>query len=64
MQIKEVRIYKYGTAWCYAADDEDGFDHSDEIGCPDDASETEARAEVTRAFPGAHIVRVEDLSEE
>lgn len=50
--IVEVRIYKNAGEWCYAADDADGFDHSDLIDVEDEA---EARDELSRLFPEANI---------
>lgn len=58
--ITRVNIYRAAGEWCYAAFDDDGFDCSDTIGCFDDASEDDARADIAEMFPDAEIRRLSD----
>lgn len=61
-RITTVNIYRYGTDWCYRADDANGFNHADVIDLDDGATEDDARAEIAKHFPGAEIKRVADLT--
>ena len=61
--ITKINIYKNRGEWCYAALTDDGHDHSDVIDVLDDASESDARAEVAKQFPAAKIERVSDTNE-
>lgn len=60
--IAKINIYQHAGEWCYAAFGPDGLDHSDTIGCADDASEAVARTEVAGMFPAATIERIEGVS--
>lgn len=59
--IVKVNVYKSAGEWCYRADDENGFDHSDTLGCDDGATADQAQAEAAEQFPGASIHRVDDI---
>ena len=59
--ITKVVYYRDRGVWCYAADDAEGFDHSDTL---DAASAAEARSELVRRFPGAVVERVANTTEE
>lgn len=61
-QISTVNIYRHQGVWCYAAWTEEGFDHSDTLGCDDNASETDAQSEAESQFHSAKIRRVEDAA--
>jgi protein tyrosine/serine phosphatase len=59
--ITQVNIYRRNDEWCYSAWawERQEFDHSDTVGCPDNATEDEARAELAAMFPAATITRVD-----
>ena len=54
-QITEVRVYLHDGEWCYAADDEDGYDHSDTLDLDGGAGTAIAIAMAAEMFPAAHI---------
>ena len=57
-KITEVRVYLLDGERCYAADDEDGYDHSDTLDTLDTDTLAVAVAEAQRMFPGAEITVV------
>lgn len=60
--ISRVNIYRAGPEWCYSAWTASECDHSDTVGLPDDASETEVVEEVQTWWPRATVTRVPDVT--
>jgi hypothetical protein len=60
--LTTIKIYRHCGVWCYSMEIDGEWNHSDTVGCDDDATEAEARdiiASETWAA-GAHIVRIAD----
>ncbi len=60
-EVVRVNIYRSAGEWCYRADDEEGFDHSDTLDVGASAEWPEARRYAERRYPNARIVRVDAL---
>ena len=54
----DIRIYRAGTQWCYAADVDGEYDSSDTLDVDDDASEEDAEAAARADYPDAQTVSV------
>lgn len=65
MATIEIRIYRAGNEWCFAADSDGQYDTSDTIGVDDDASEEEAGSEIRRQYAdrGHTIVSVKRIAD-
>lgn len=59
--VTRVTLYRSRGEWCYAAWTDAEYDHSDVVDVLDDATESEARAQLAGEFPGANIERVSDV---
>lgn len=57
----KINYYKSNGAWCYAAFIDGEFDHADQVGLPDSATDADVERHLLTAFPGSEIKRVDDV---